>query len=30
MAAGILASAQLRCDLLRHVEVELVDAVNDV
>ena len=30
MAAGILASAQLRRDLLRHVEVEFVDAVNDV
>ena len=30
MAAGILASAQLRCDPLRHIEVEFVDAINDV
>lgn len=30
MAAGILASAQLRCDPLRHIKVELVDAINDV
>ena len=30
MTAGILGFAQLRCDLLRHSEVEFVDAVKDV